>query len=125
MSDNGEPPKSSQVRVMIKVLSNDLNENKSNSEKLSFLTDTSDNNLIVSEDEKVGHMLMMSATNGLSKREICSHLIESNRKGTFAIVDGALMLAKKLNFESARLYNLTIFITDGHDSHYINVRKCF
>ena len=107
---------------MLKVFAGDPNENRTvSSNELMFLNDPSESVLMVSEDEKIGHMLMVIRTTEAGEDPICSHILESSEKRSFAIVDGALMIAKKLDFESTRVYNLAILITNGRDSNYFNI----
>lgn len=121
VSDCGLPSKSSQVRVLIKILQAKMNQTN-HEPKIEM----SDNKISISEHEEIGYAVVIIKAIDEDNDKLCFYIVSGNTNNTFAFQDafqntGALVLAKNIDYEIQNQYNLTIMVTDGIDSSFANV----
>ncbi len=110
VSDNGTPPRFSSTNVTVIVL--DVNDNSPTFDQSSY-------NISVSENISTGAVVFSAASeaNDLdegSNAVLSFSLASSSQNNNFAITsDGLVTVANNLDFESQRLYLLTIQAVDG------------
>lgn len=76
----------------------------------------------IPENAEVGKLVAMFETFDPDPEDVvCVHIEYASEKGVFAFVDRALVVAKPLDYETTKQYNLTIMITDGEARNHHNV----
>lgn len=107
-SDNGTPQRSSIIRVIIEVVP------QYRSTHLPIFHEV-DSHIVVTESDKIGHLVTLVKAEHLDGRRLWYSLLEGNENDTFIIQPdtGAVLLAKKLNWELKSKYSLKIGVTDG------------
>lgn len=125
VSDKGIPKKSSTALVIMKVLEprSFLSENETNTgpeivgETLNYMSGVS-----VTENEMIGRMIAVMSASDSDGDVICTHLLpKGNEEGIFAVTEGALTVAQKIDYEKQPKFDLTLLVTDGIDYTYFNV----
>jgi protocadherin Fat 1/2/3 len=118
VSDCGTPRKSSQVRVILRILS--VPKGKKDNHKP--IIEAFDPEISISERESVGYAVTLIKAIDEDNDRLCYHIISGNIGNTFAFRDGgALIVAKPLSYKLTNKYNLTISVTDGISSSLVNL----
>lgn len=133
MSDKGKPKKSSTALVIMKVLEpRQLSENETNSSP-EFVGDNSSSassgngsvgNTVVSvtENEMIGRVITIMSASDDDSDSLSIHLLpEGNTNGIFAVNEGALTVARRIDYEEQNKFHLRLAVTDGLDYTYLNV----
>ena len=112
VSDCGTPRKSSQVRLILRMLS--VPKEKKAEENHSPIIEAFDSEISISEGEAIGYAVTLIKAFDEDNDRLCYHIIDGNIGNTFAFRDaGALIVAKPLSYKLTNKYNLTFAITDG------------
>ena len=112
VSDCGTPQKSSEVRLIIRMLS--VPKERNPEENQLPVIETFDSEISISESEPIGYAVTLIKASDEDNDRLCYHIMDGNIGNTFAFRDGgALIVAKPLSYKLANKYNLTIAITDG------------
>ncbi|XP_023214189.1 fat-like cadherin-related tumor suppressor homolog, partial [Centruroides sculpturatus] len=104
-SDNGTPQRSSVARVIIEVVP------LYRSSRLPVFQDV-DSHIVVTESDKVGHLVTLVKAEHTEGRRLWYSILDGNVNDTFIIQPntGAVLLAKKLDWETKSKYSLNPFI---------------
>ena len=112
VSDCGNPRKSSQVRLILRMLS--VPKDRKLEDNKPPVIDTFDSEISISEGEPVGYAVTLIKASDDDNDRLCYHIIDGNIGNTFAFREGgALIVAKPLSYKLTNKYNLTVAITDG------------
>lgn len=124
-SDNGSPSKSSRALAIIKILEarEQASENDTNSSPQFITESVTDKAFAVSENEMIGHIVTVLKTVDEDGDVLCTHLVAGNSDGAFAVHDGALVVAGRIDYERTTKYRLTLAVTDGLIYSYLNVSE--
>ncbi|RWS13849.1 fat-like cadherin-related tumor suppressor isoform X5, partial [Dinothrombium tinctorium] len=117
--DNGSPRHSSQAKVLIEVLDSEKEiENENHAPELD--SESVDTNIELSENEKIGTLITFIKALDADDDKICSHIVDGNSAGVFASFEGALFVAKRIDYESSQKFVLTIMLTDVTNKQYLS-----
>lgn len=86
------------------------------------------NNTVVSvtENEMIGRMIAVVSTADPDRDPVSLHLVPTgNTHSTFALVEGALTVARRIDYELKSKYDLTLALHDGIDFTFFNVSLLF
>lgn len=112
VSDCGNPRKSSQVRLILRILS--VPKDKKYDENKPPMIEAFDSEISISEGEPIGYAVTLIKAFDDDNDRLCYHIIDGNIGNTFAFREGgALIVAKPQSYKLTNKYNLTIVITDG------------
>ncbi|RWS31837.1 fat-like cadherin-related tumor suppressor isoform X4 [Leptotrombidium deliense] len=118
-SDGGFPSKSSQSKVLIEIFDHKKEDIENNTAPV-FSEGELDANFAVSENEAIGAIIAIINPTDAENDKVCVHILSGNDDGVFAYLNGALLVAKRIDFETKTKYVLTIMITDGVNSTITN-----
>lgn len=123
VGDRGSPQLHSQALVIIKVFEPLLEQREELNETNHAPTFTDDNqrDFAISEGEAIGHIVTLLKTEDEDFDVMCMHVVNGDSDGQFAVYEGALRIARQLAREKKSKYLLTVAVTDGIDSNYLNV----
>lgn len=80
----------------------------------------------VTENEQIGRMITVVSATDADGDPLCTHLLPiDDVHGTFGIHEGAVTLARSLDYEYKSKYLLLILVTDGIDYTITNVSIIF
>ena len=80
----------------------------------------------VTENEQIGRMITVVSATDADGDALCTHLLPiDDVHGTFGIHEGAVTLARSLDYEYKSKYFLVILVTDGIDYTITNVSVIF
>ena len=126
------PKKSSTALVILKVLEpKQLLDNETNSSP-EFVGDSASSsstgnvavNTVVSvtENEMIGRVIAVFTASDSDGDTLCIHLLpEGNTNGIFAVNEGALTVAGRIDYERQSKYHLRLTATDGLSYTFLNV----
>lgn len=88
-----------------------------------IIGDTMNNTIVsVTENEMIGRMVAVVSSSDPDNDLVSVHLLpKGNEESTFALVEGALTVAKRIDYERQSRYDLTLALHDGMEFTYFNV----
>lgn len=127
MRDVNSPEKSSSVLILMKVI--EARSSGVNSPPIiSGDAGAASGSLVtsVTENEQIGRMITVVSATDPDGDSLCTHLLPvDDVDGTFGIHEGAVTLARSLDYEYKSKYLLVILVTDGIDYTITNVSAIF
>lgn len=102
-----------------------LSANESNSPP-QLIGDTAASTVVsVTENEVIGKMIVVLSATDADDDPLSIHLMPAgNEDGVFAVNEGALTVAQRIDYEQHRDFHLQLAFFDGFDFTFANVRSC-
>lgn len=88
-----------------------------------IIGDTINNTVVsITENEMIGRMVAVVSSSDPDGDIVSVHLLpKGNEESTFALVEGAVTVAKRIDYERQSKYDLTLVLHDGIESTFFNV----